>query len=186
MKRYIILAVTAFVTASLPLGWMLISNRAEGGDKQAAYLLLRREAGLVAHFCLNRIPPMVGSATIPNEWEKALGSTIRLREGAGEVAHEATEFSAHAEEIQKLTTGKSIVVTAKNDEGTRHWIVYKPAMPGNQMLVMSKAGETAERQLYGERKLNPILLALIAGIIAAMIQLVIARKLFPPTQIRDS
>jgi hypothetical protein len=183
MKRHIILAIIAFMIAFVSVS--LVTKKpqpASTREDQEVHELLRREAELVSYFCLSRIPPVYGTAAIPSEWEKALGSTVRLREGIGEVTREAPEFAERAGEIQNLKPGQSIALTSQAGGSERHWIIFKPTMPGNQLLVVSKSATVASRQLHGESKLPSIVIALLAGVAAALIQLVVARILFPPAR----
>ncbi len=184
MTRHIILSVITFAVVCGTTFWMLTAanHRAaeaelEGGE--AAHLL-RREAELVSYFCLSRIPPVISKATIPSEWERALGTKIRLREGAGEITSEAPELSARAADIQKLGIGESVAVTAGSGSQRQFWLVYRPAEASNQLLALSKSEATATKQLRQGKEASELLLSLMAGLLAAVVVGIASRLLFPP------
>jgi hypothetical protein len=183
MIRYVILSSIAFLVTFGAVWWIAArgngSDAREKADSGEVSRLLRREAEIVEHFCLSRIPPLVGKPAVPSEWEEALGSDIRLREGVGEVAGEAPELAARADDIRGLGVGESIALTAREGDQDVHWLIYRPKAAPNQLLVLSKPGATAMHQLQVESRPRRMLLALIAGLVAAIIQGVSARFLFP-------
>ncbi len=184
MTRYIILSAIAFTAVFGTAFWVLTDadrraahEELEGGEVAR---LLRREAELVSYFCLSRIPPVISKAAIPAEWEKALGTKIRLREGAGEITSEAAELAARAADIQNLGIGESVAVTSGSGNQQQFWLVYRPAEARNQLLALSKSGATAARQLHQGKQASELLFSLLAGLIAAIIIGIAARLLFPP------
>ena len=186
MKRYIILVLVVFLAAFGCIFWMIASSgEGHSGDEvtyQEAYRLLHQEAKLVEYFCLNRIPPVVGPATIPKEWEQALGSSIRVREGVGEAVSESPALSAKASDVQTLSTGQSVAATDHGDNGVRHSLVYKPASSGTLLLVLSKSDATARDQMQLKSSPNPWLMSALMGLVIAMIAGVTAKLVFRPAR----
>lgn len=184
MKRYIVLSLVAFtVVFGTAFGLLTDADRRAANEELAGgeeARLLQREAELISYFCLSRIPPVYSKTTIPAEWEKALGTRIRLREGVGEITSEAGELAARAADIQNLGVGESVSVTSGSGNQKQFWLVYRPAEASNQLLVLSKSGATAAQQLHKGNRASELLLSLLAGLIAAIATGIAARLLFPP------
>lgn len=185
MGRHIILGIIAFVVVFAPAYWMFTTqDRRMLQEEQASgevLRLLEREAEIVAHFCLSRIPP-VPKAAIPSEWEQALGSSIKLREGAGEITSEAPELAARATEIQNLEIGEFVGVSSVGGTPSRYWIIHRPAAASNQLLVLSKTGEMAAKQLHEAPRSSALMRAFLLSLIAAVVITVATRFVFPPAK----
>ncbi|MBU0507626.1 hypothetical protein KKH27_02135 [bacterium] len=152
MKRLVVVFLVSFVVvgvASLLTGIHFAhpSESAGGGSMAQEWLL--REVRLIEYFCLSRIPPSFGQPAIPGEWEKALGTTIRLRQSAGEVVAMVSEFRPQAEAIKLLEPGKSLFVESTADSGKNHALVYRVKTSGRQYLVLAKPARAAAMEESG-------------------------------------
>jgi hypothetical protein len=148
MKRLILFFAVSFILASCLALWVsgnLAANRSDNTSDQAAWAALHREAELIDHFCLSSVPPLFGKATIPSEWERSLKTTIRLREGMGEIASEGPEFKTRADDIRALQAKQSIQMTVRQGGGPKHMLVYKPAS-GQQYLFLAKNDADLKRE----------------------------------------
>jgi hypothetical protein len=96
--------------------------------------VLHREAKMVDYFCLSKIPPVSGKATIPKSWEKALQSTIDLRENAAEVTGTFPELSGMAKELNLLSAGEAVYSKSE----TRHVLAFRPKQSPNWFIVITK------------------------------------------------
>jgi hypothetical protein len=182
MKQHLPFFLIAFAVAAVaiywPARWVQTHSTDHSAPSEIGGLLLR-EAELVEHFCLGRYAPMPGRSGIPAEWEKALGSRIRLRDNVGEVVSEAPELASRADEIRNLPPGASLYVATSGD-ATAHVLVRRPPSAPNQFLVISKS-DVAEGENLRKSPVSPFLVALLSALGAALILTAVRATLNPRT-----
>lgn len=183
MRRIIVFYLIAVVTIGLAA--YVSGYRSGGGSKSGGKLgqiqaQLQREAEIVEYFVLSRIPPMLGRTTGLSEWEKALGSTIRLRDGVGEVSAEAVEFESIVAKVRGLEPGQAVVVATDGGERKGFALAYK-IKNGNQYLVIFKS-RTGAAALPGSGGRQLLVFALIAGVLGAAALAALARWLLAPSR----
>ena len=170
MKQHLFFFLIAFAVAALavywPTRWVQTHLTGTTGRSEIGRLLLR-EAELVERFCLGRYAAMPGRSGIPAEWEKALGSRIRLRDNVGEVVSEAPELLSHADEIRSLPPGASLHVRTSGDAAA-HVLVHRPPSAPNQFLVLSKT-DVALRANAPQLPASPVLISLLSALSVALI-----------------
>jgi hypothetical protein len=176
MKRLLIFFVVSFLIVSSGTYWPLrmscLGNKSSGSNGTAE--AMRREAQLVDYFCLNRIPPAFGKSLIPAEWEKALGATIRLRGGIGEVVSEEPKLNTMLDQIRALKAGESVYLSA----GKRDVLVYRPAALGDQLLFIAKDGSSGGGVTTARSGCHPFLIAILIGLVGASLLTVLAQRLW--------
>jgi hypothetical protein len=180
MKNHFLFFLAAFIIILNAIYWpmSLIQRQSFAGktENEATRILLR-EAELVEHFCLSRYAPAPGRATIPAEWEKVLGSQIRLRDGVGEIVSDAAELQSRAEEIRQLAPGQTLQHVTRS-RPQQHVIVKRPIGAPNQFLFISKT-DVKLRELADSRlPFNPAVIAAVVAAAAALI-LTILRTMLP-------
>jgi len=183
MKKYLLFFVASFVGvfAATYLAALWIGRSADTGYvDHEAWRQLQREAELIEHFCLSNAPAVYGRATVPAEWERALKSTIRLREGVGEVASEGPELKKRADEIRRLQPGQSVQLTAGKGAERRHMLVYKPSASGGQLLLFLAKNETDLQREANPDTEHPWGTATLTALAAAIVLTVVARFVWPP------
>jgi len=170
MKQHLPFFLIAFAVATVaiygPARWVQTRLAGLPGQSEIGRTLLR-EADLVEHFCLGRFASMPGRSGIPAEWEKALGSRIRLRDNVGEVVSEAAELTARAEEIRSLSPGASLHARTSGD-GRGHVLIRRPASAPNQFLIISKT-DAALRENLPKLPVSPLLISLLSALATALI-----------------
>jgi len=140
--------------------------------------LLHKEAQLVDHFCLGNMPVVRGKAAIPMEWEKALGSIIRLREGVGEATSDAPELMPFIEDIRKLGPGESVIAKPSTGTAPRHVLAYRSQFMPQQLLVLIKTDHSLHSSVGSDLPLSPLIIAMLSGIIAALVHTFIMALIF--------
>lgn len=180
MKHHLLFFIAVVIVIANAVYWPM--NRiyrhyslSEAGNE--AGRILSREADLVEHFCLSRYAPAPGRSAIPVEWEKALGSKIRLREGVGEVVSEAAELQSRVEEIRNLSPGQELLhVTLSKPQ--YYVIVRRPVAAPNQLLFISKTDENLQELTGRHFPFNPAVIAVIVALAAALM-LTVLRAILP-------
>jgi hypothetical protein len=176
---FIISFIAVFAATYLAAAW--IGGSTEAGDvDHEAWHQLHREAELVEHFCLSAYPTVYGRATIPGEWERALKSTIRLREGVGEIASEGPELKKRADEIRALQPGQSVQLTAGKGADRRHMLVYKTSAASGQFLLFLAKNETDLQRGPNSDDIHPWGTAALTALAAALVLTLAARFIWPP------
>lgn len=181
MRKHLPFFLIAFAVianaAYWPARWVQ-THLSESGPGESGRVLLR-EAELVEHFCLGRYAPMPGRSAIPAEWEKALGSKIRLRDNAGEVISEAPELTSRADEIRNLPVGGTLHGQASG-KASAHVLVRRPPSAPNQLLVISKSDVALQGNLRGSPA-SPLIVALLSALAAALILTAVRGAVRPRT-----
>jgi len=178
MKRTIAFFAAAFfeVGAIVYSAARVVDRHYAGRAGSEAAQRLEWEARLVNHFCLNRIPPLGGREAIPSEWGRALGSTIALRQGAGEIVGEHPALRSRADEIRALTPGQSLQMSIPQNGEFTHVIVLRPNLPGDQLLLISKTGGQISAEVP-RPPIGPLGWALIGGLVGALVLTMASRSL---------
>ena len=140
-----------------------------GGSE--ASRIMEREAKLIDYFCFSRIPPIMGAALVPNEWEQALGSELTLTDNPGELAGKHHIIVSQLEAIRGLQPGSC--VTFRDPEPPRLWhAVYRPLSGGTRLLHLAKPQESLSSETAQGQKRNWPMLVLIAVIGAALVTVI--------------
>jgi len=129
------------VVTGLAVYWplaLMVKSHNYGGPGGEVNNEMVREAKLIEYFCFSRIPPVSGKAVIPTEWEKALGITIKLRDGAGEVVSLVPELVQHVQTVSTLVAGQSVFVRSTSEKKSFS-LIYRLSTPGQQFLYLSKS-----------------------------------------------
>lgn len=174
---YLLISTLTIAVLTFWVGYRHSGGAASQGGLGQVRSQLQKEAEIVEYFVLSRIPPMLGRTTGLSEWEKALGSSIRLRDGIGEVSSEAPEFSAMANQLRTLASGEGLAVATQRDAQKGIALAYK-IKSGNQYLVVFKPAATAIPASAGGWPLW--LQSLIAGLTGGILLTIIRRFLPPP------
>jgi hypothetical protein len=180
MKRIAVFFIVSFLIVASGAYWplrMSCGGNMSRGDNGVAGDL-RREAQLVEYFCLSRVPPVFGKSLIPAEWEKALGTTIRLRSGVGELASEEPKLTTMLNQIRALKAGESVYLAA----GSRDVLVYRPAAFGDQLLFLAKSSGSNGVSGTTHTGCNPLLSAMLIGLVAAILLTVLGQTLLSKRQ----
>lgn len=182
MKKFLILF---FVSAVVITAVAYISNTQYKGiinksiDNISTNVLLEQEARMVDHFCLSRIPPVIGDAARVKTWENALKSEIFLRESAGEVIALIPDMEHLSSKINNLKTGESISTVSIDESGKKSQeIVFRPENASNQYLIIRKTGGIKRNTglLPTPNLWFAILLGLIGGLVTAGLGQAITKK----------
>jgi len=179
MKRHLFFFIAAACTAFLIVYFPIVHLREtdeKSGPGGEIHRELVREARLVEYFCFGKIPPTSGRAVIPSEWEKALGTTIKLREGVGEVASLVPELAKNADALRVMVPGQSVFSTSRDESGMKYALVYKPNTSGAQYLYLSKTAKAMESE--APPPIHPALLAVLLGIGAALLLTILASLVY--------
>jgi hypothetical protein len=133
--------------------------------------ILLKEAKLIEYFCLSRIPPGGGSASVPKAWSEVLATDIRLADNVGEVAGISPALANDITKIRSLEPGGHF---ATNDPSAqnRAYLVLRSSLNPNFMLVLAKddAAATGAGTESGEQKVNGMLF-IITGLAALLLTL---------------
>jgi hypothetical protein len=181
MRRFVICFVIGWIVTGAAVYWSAHTiQRRYSGPVPSSEIgrQLHREAQLIEHFCLSRIPPSMGPAAALSEWEKALGISIRLREGLGEVLSEAPELKGRSDDIRALEPGQSVHSGASSGGG-RHVLVYRPRYASRQLLVMVRPESSSSGTPGAGHRIGPLGFALIAGALAGAVLCFAQRLLIP-------
>jgi hypothetical protein len=183
MKKHILFFIICFIevfAATYIAAWWTGRNTEVDDVDHEAWNQLHQEAAIVEHFCLSNVPTIYGKATIPGEWERALKSTIRLREGVGEIASEGPELKKRADEIRALQPGQSVQLTAGKGKERRHMLVYKPSAYGGQILLFLAKNEADLQRSQDTGAGCPLGMAALTGFVTAIVLTLLVRFLWPP------
>jgi hypothetical protein len=154
-----------------PLAELQQNYEEETATGQLSKQVLQREAELVAYFCLSDIPPVGGKATIPRAWEKALDSSVELRESTGEVSGSHDAFTSRVDELTNLQSGESIYGRTESE----HILAYRPHESPNWYIVITKPLAALKFTNVESETGHPLRTAVALGLIGSLILTVMAR-----------
>ncbi|MFZ5434692.1 MAG: hypothetical protein ACOZB3_13080 [Calditrichota bacterium] len=177
MKRHLIFFVISFIAiGAVTFGTLsvLCRNRSATEPGGEIHRLMVREARLIEHFCLSRIPPTTNRAAIPAEWEKALGTTIDLRETAGEVSAIIPEVKPNAAALRVLVPGQSVFIITSDKSGRYYALIYRPTTSAQQYLALRKLVGDETVRTSTSLPMSPWLISILIGGGCAVILTLIA------------
>jgi len=182
MKRYGILLVSACIVvwagAYLSVTWVNCQTGGGGTANEAHHALLK-EARLIEHFCLSRIPPVIGKPAVPTEWERALKTTIRLRGNVGEISAMVPDLKPRLDEVRDLRQGESVFAESRTESGKQNILIYLPKSGERTYLVLMKSSAAVS----GDEATSPksvlwitFLVGIVGGLILTGLNSMIGRK----------
>lgn len=182
MKRYGILFAIAFAVlwAGAYLSVALVNCRAGGGGVASeAHRALLKEAHLIEHFCLSRIPPVIGRPSVPIEWESALKTTIRLRGNVGEISAMVPDLKPRLDEVRALEPGQSVFAVSRTESGQQNVLIHLPKSGERTYLVLMKSPTAIsheEGNLCGGYFWITLLIGIAGGLLLTGLVATVGRK----------
>jgi hypothetical protein len=161
-SNYVKLFLASWILTTAAVYWPLADAGGSLIGQKAASDVLHKEARLIEYFCLSKIPPAFGAATVPRAWGEALNSDIGLRETVGEVADLAPALKDRTEEVKNLGAGQSIYAR----DASKNYLVYRP-QESNLYIIVSKVNSDMAPASVATP--SPLATALASGLIVALL-----------------
>ncbi len=106
-RSLVFLAAFVAIHSAIYVSQFIQSRSSRDPAAHTDYALVEN-AKLVDHFCLSRIPPLLGKSTVPTEWETALNCDIEFADAIGDLVSSSSPLSTRLAEIKELEPGKSV------------------------------------------------------------------------------